>query len=58
MPPIECAIIGGVLCWRYLGDGGKWRVSNPAAMTNEIIQLREQAGLPAYPILEDAESTL
>lgn len=55
MPPIEHAIIGGVLCWRYLGRG-EWRVSNASALTGEIVSLRAQCGLQPYSVLEDEES--
>ncbi len=56
MPPIEYAIIAGVLCWRFEGGSCNWKVSSPSCLTNEINSLRAQLGLEAYPVLEDAES--
>lgn len=56
MPPIEHAIIGSALCWRYLNQGGPWKVCSPSDLTGEVVSLRAQLGLPAYPVLEDEES--
>lgn len=56
MPPLEYAIIGSALCWRYLYLGGPWMVCDPSSLTSEIATLRAQLGLPAYPVLEDEVS--
>jgi hypothetical protein len=56
MPPIEQAIVGTALCWRYVGSNQKWTVSAPSELTQEINALRAQLGLPPYRVIEDAES--
>ncbi len=56
MPPVEHAIISGILCWRYVADStGPWRVWDLSSMTHEIVRLRARAGFTPYPVLEDAE---
>ena len=57
MPPLEYAIVGRTLCWRYIGSAsGKWLVSSPSDLTGEIVAYRSQLGLPPYPVIEDGES--
>lgn len=55
MPPIEHAIVAGVLCWRFMCGSRKWRVVDLASLTSEIVELRKQAGVAPYPVSEDQE---